>query len=299
MTIQMFKECWPDSLGFIDIFTTLPAYLCFTLIALSIDAYHLGRAVIRPLSFGASHLVCMAYHWLCRVYSPGERELDRQTAALDLRCISWTFQTSLEKPVHHSIVKYLATIPELPDFDPIIVTGCFEVLVGCVSVSNGKAVIVKGLDRLATASAQSFLCTFHRLSVMDPASNVLTDLRQRFSSSSLRWADLTDLSFRLTMEVICTLVHPSKNRRLASWDAPSPSSQDHITFAQLLAKTAQMEYQQMECRKVPRWILRFVIYSLSLDPLPAASIVADCLTIIAIDLGCDIPKITISDERCV
>ena len=83
------------------------------------------------------------------------------------------------------------------------------------------------------------------------------------------------------------------------WDDFTPYGHDHITFTQFLAKTAHMEYQQTERQKVPRWILRFVNYSLSLDPLPAASIVADCLTIIAIDLGCDISKITISDERCV
>ena len=299
-TVDMFEHYWPDSPGFINIFKTLAAYVLFTPITLSFDAYYLGGAVIRSLPIGASHLVRTGYRWLCRVYSSGERELDRQTAALDLRCISWTFQTSLEKPVHHSIVKYLATIPELPDFDPTLVTGCFEILVGCVSISNGKVGIIEGLDQLATASAQSFLCTFHHLSVMDPASNVLTDLRRRFHSSFLQWVTFTDPpKFHFTMEVVRTLVHPSKNRRLASWDNLGPSSQNHVTFAQLLAKTAQMEYRQTECRKVPRWILRFVIYLLSLDPLPAAPIIADCLTIIAIDLGCDISEIRISHERCV
>ena len=136
---------------------------------------------------------------------------------------------------------------------------------------------------------------------MDPASSVLTDLRQRYFvlvSYPLQ-ADFTALPFHFTMTMIHTLVFPGKNRPPALWDAFSPFSQNHTSFAQLLAKTAQMEYQQTERRKVPRWIHRFVIYSLSLDPLPAASIVADCLTIIAIDLGCDISKITISDERCV
>jgi hypothetical protein len=101
------------------------------------------------------------------------------------------------------------------------------------------------------------------------------------------------------MSVIHHLVYSGHNYRHILLDNFGPSSHDHTTFAQLLAKTARVEYQQMERRKVSRWILRFVIYSLSLDPLPAAPIVADCLIIIAIDLGCDVSKIAISDERCV
>jgi hypothetical protein len=55
-------------------------------------------------------------------------------------------QTSLEKAVHRSIVKYLETIPELPSFDPMHVTGCFEDLVGCVRVNGNKAVVMERLE---------------------------------------------------------------------------------------------------------------------------------------------------------
>ena len=86
---------------------------------------------------------------------------------LDLCSISWTLQTSLEKPVHRSVVKYLETIPELPRFDPMLVTGCFEDLVGCVSVNGNKMVVMERLESFATASAWSLSCTFHHLSVRD------------------------------------------------------------------------------------------------------------------------------------
>jgi hypothetical protein len=81
------------------------------------------------------------------------------------------------------------------------------------------------------------------------------------------------------------------------WCEDRPSGHEHTTLARDFTTVAMAEYQQVQ--KVPKWVLHFTLNSLSLDPLPPASIVADCLTIIAIDLGCDIPNIVTSDERCV
>ena len=264
------------------------------LIAFLVDIYCLGRAAalgLRTLPIRTHRLVCRVCRWLQGMRSFVEQGLDQQAVALDLRCISWTFQTSLEKPVHHSIVKYLVTIPELPDFDPTFVIHCFEALVGCLSVNNGKVVIVEGLGQSALASAQSLSRTFHRLQVTDPTSSVLRDFRQLYDATFSFWADFSDLPFDSMMRVIHILVYSGRNHRHLSWDNFNPSSPDHITLARLMARIASAKYQQTECRKVPRWILRFVIYSLSLDPLPAAPIVADCLKIIAIDLGCNVSKI--------
>ena len=40
--------------------------------------------------------------------------------------------------------------------------------------------------------------------------------------------------------------------------------------------------------KVPRWLLRFALHSLSQDPPPPVPVITASLSIIAIDLGCDI-----------
>ena len=68
-----------------------------------------------------------------------------------------------------------------------------------------------------------------------------------------------------------------------------------------LARLARSEYQRTRRVKVPRLILRFALRSLSLNPPPPASVIADCLSIIAIDLGCDGLNAgnTTLDERCV
>ena len=68
-----------------------------------------------------------------------------------------------------------------------------------------------------------------------------------------------------------------------------------------MVEAAQVEYQQTQHRKVLRWILRFALESLSLNPLPPTSVIADCLSIIAIDLGCNVSDTGLMtlDERCV
>ena len=84
------------------------------------------------------------------------------------------------------------------------------------------------------------------------------------------------------------------------WDDYRPSDQEFAPFARCMVGAAQEEYQQREDKKkVLRWILRFALHSLSLDPPPPPSVIADSLVIIAVDLDCDVSSIATLDERCV
>jgi len=79
-------------------------------------------------------------------------------------------------------------------------------------------------------------------------------------------------------------------RQSFQWSDYEPSADEHATVAHNLVKLARFENQRVQQVKVPRFLLRFAFHSLSLDPLPP-SIVTDCLSIIAIDLGCDVPAV--------
>ena len=57
--------------------------------------------------------------------------------------------------------------------------------------------------------------------------------------------------------------------------------------ARALVKFTQFKYK--ERAKVPQWLLRFALHSLSQDPPPPPSIVSDSLSIITIDLECYVP----------
>ncbi|KAF9780433.1 hypothetical protein BJ322DRAFT_292345 [Thelephora terrestris] len=93
------------------------------------------------------------------------------------------------------------------------------------------------------------------------------------------------------------MIHALVTRRWISdhlWCEDRPSSHEHITLARDFTAVALAEYQRVQ--GVPHWILHFALNSLSLNPLPPAPVVADCLTMIAIDLGCDISNIAALHE---
>jgi len=83
------------------------------------------------------------------------------------------------------------------------------------------------------------------------------------------------------------------------WNDYKPSGDQHIIVAYALAKLARFEYRRRGHWKVPRWLLRFASHSLAQYPLPPTPVITNCLSIIAIDLGCKFTNTTTACERCV
>ena len=282
--------------------------------ALVIDVYHLERAMSHSLvifSIGAYHISFVIIRLLttfpCRIFNRSrdappalEQGLGRQTTMLELRCISWMIQTSLDKAIRLLALKHLVTMALLPDFDPTLVVGCFDIFIASISLDNRCMVTVKqGLEELAASSAICFLRTFHHLSVMDPTSSVLEDVRQRHDKVFPVATDFRGLPFYYAMAKAHGLLDQTWYDH--NWGDYRPSTWEHIQASRDIAEVARVAHEQSQYRKVPCWILRFTLHSLSLDPPPP--VVADCLSIIAIDLGCacDVSNIGSMnlDERCV
>jgi len=269
--------------------------------ALILDASRLWRATAWSLLIFARRV----YARLPGAPSITVHGLDQQTTLLDIQCISWVLRISLDKAVHVSTLESLATMIPLASFDPTLVADCFNVFIGCMKVINRTVVITPGLEKLATASATSLLRTFAHLSVVDPRSGVLGAVRQDYNKVFPSEMCFKDCKSDHTLGAIHRLLSPG-NRHVqqarVEWQEYKPSSQEHVIFANTLFKLARYEYQRREGEeKVPRWILRFALHSLSSDPLPSTSVIVDCLSIIAVDLGCDITNsgTTILDERYI
>jgi len=285
-----------------DSVTDIANFLCYSLlipIAVVADICDIGRAVAQRLvAFGKT-----VYRRIINTLFPQTHNLDRESLVLDLRCISWMLQTSLDKAVHLSTVKHLVTMPTLADFNPTLIVGCFRAFVGCVEVGTNKRdlAIVPGFEQLAAASALSFFNTTSHLLAMDPPSSALEDIRQRYLRVFSTQADFHGHQFYHIMNAVRCLFVPYMGRRSFQWNGYEPSAYEHNMVARNLVKIARFKYETARKAKVPRWILRFVLHSLTLDSLPPSSVVADCLLIIAIDLGCDLSTTgaTTSDERCV
>ena len=79
---------------------------------------------------------------------------------LDVHCVSWTLQISVDRAVRLSTLEHLATMGTLAGIAPVLVANCFHVFVDCVNVLDNDVVVVREHGRLATASAMSFFRIF-------------------------------------------------------------------------------------------------------------------------------------------
>jgi len=254
------------------------------------DVYQLGQVILQR-----SATLCRTVYRRLTGSSP-------QTHALDLRCVSWMLQTSLDKSVRLSTLKHLELLMSTPaDFDPALVAYCFNDFVGCINVSDCQVVVMQGFGELAAASALCFFHTISHLSIVHPALRVLEDINQRYTEVFPANVDFHGHTFSHAMNAIHNVFIRSVDRRHFTWDDYNPPNDEHAVVAQVLLKLVWFGYQRTQKTKAPRLTLRFALHTLSLDPLPPTSIVADCLSIIAIDLGCDVSNTgaATTDERCV
>jgi hypothetical protein len=262
-------------------------------ITLVLDVYCLGRMILRSLvAFGGT-----VHHRFTNT-NPRTHDLNQQTIISDLQCISWMFQTSLNKAFYLSALKYLAAIPELAYFDPTLVISCFSIFASCVNAIGRELVLVEGSQQLATLSARCLLRTLRHLSLTDPRSSTLEDLRRRYNSIfPLDFARFDSLPIRYTTLALDILFRPEP--KMPIWwtqrNDNRPSLQEHIHLAWCIAEAARVRGQQGYYEVVPDWMLRFVRDSMSQDPPPPPSVVADCLKAIAFVLHCDFSI----DDRCV
>jgi len=249
--------------------------------------------------------VVVVWDWLHRT-----RGLDKPVAVLDLKCISWVLQTSLDKAVHLSTLKLLAEMTALADFNPDFVSACFDILAGCVAVVNGKAVITQESEELAKVSAQCCLRSLSRLATMDPKLSALRGVRQRYTRTFPFETNFEGLPSDHSLRTIHNIFYSASNSKIRWKDYKLPSG-DQVTLAHNLAQLAHRRasgatwstwnvfLRATGHKKVPRWILRFALHHLSQNPPPPTSIITNCLMIIAIDLGCAVSITTTLDERCV
>ena len=176
---------------------------------------------------------------------------------------------------------------------------CFGISIVCISVSNRREESTEGLEQLATAFAERFYRTLCHLTVTDPTSSVLRGMHRRYNEVFPRQINFTCLPYHHTITMIDTLTRQdwSYDRQTIWRDDHRPSDDEHVQFSRDTAQLAQAKYQQEQ--EVPEWTLNFALDSMFLDPLPPASVVADCLKVIAIALGCDISDFPASDGRYV
>jgi hypothetical protein len=289
------------------------------LIALAIDACLLGREVVWLLAAFCRRV----YGRFTSTSTTQAHSLDNQSIKFGLRCASWMLQTSLDKVIHLSTLEHLVTMTALTEFDPTLVGDCFNIFIGCINVSNRKVVIMQGSEQLLTLSAICCLHSIPHLLFMDPNSRILGDIRQRYITVLPFMTDFNGLPSSHILGVLHSTFHQTRCnikmypdpivpclsqflrrtqtpvRPRIHWEDYEPSGDDHIMVARAFTRLAWFRCQMRQHGKVPRWLLRFVLHSLSQYPPPQTPVVVDCLSIIAISLGHSLSDVLTLDERCV
>jgi len=169
-----------------------------------------------------------------------------------------------------------------------------EALLGSTEVSGNQVTECPRSERVAGVAS---MCLLHALSGADPKSRVVEDTRQRYIGDIPRKANFEG-PFCYTMIAIHAILIHSRECQPFEWMGYKPCAWDHVLFSNSMVQVA---YRKRQRGKVPRWVLRFALHSLSQDPPPPTSVVASCLSIIAIDLGCDVSSVesSILNGRCV
>jgi len=129
------------------------------------------------------------------------------------------------------------------------------------------------------------LCLLRVLSGVDPTSSVLDGICEHYVEVIPRMANFDGLHCYYAINAIHASLVTSQIRQFFEWVDYEPDFQEHIFFANTLVQVA---HNGIRHGKVPRWLLRFAIHSLSQYPPPPISVTIDCLTIIMVDLGYDV-----------
>ena len=277
-------------------------------------AYDLFSVVRTPIVLG---FICMRkmYHHLFMTprspepLLPNGTSLDiidafeQQLHILDSYCISWMLGTSLDRDFNIIALELLMETSTFPTSDPTILLNCFNVLAGCVTTVGTRAVVTRGSERLAEMAITCFLTLLSHFLVIMPGSGVVEDVRHRYKNAFAPTTSFSGLQSSSTMTAIHHLFYTSAHgRRPVRWEDFHLSLPEHGSIMRSLLLIAWSEYRRRrQCKKVPRWILRFVLRCLSQDTLPPDDIIADSLLIVAIDLGYSISEgdILISDKGYV
>ena len=239
---------------------------------------------------------------------------------LDTNCVSWTLRTSLDEPTRLLAMRLLATTT-LQGYNPTLAVDCLDVLLHCVGVVNGSAVIVQELEQLTRLSALCFLNTLSHLALLNPLSGVFEDLRRSYTRAFPPATNFDNLPCSHILGIIHCIFYPVRVERLLLPAAPSrflhlawrgaqvsrvrwedyrPASDECTLVTYSLLKLSKLEYLRAGT-KVSRWVIRFTLHVLSQEPMPTTSVIAACLTVIGIDIQCCDSFLfdMMTDGRCV
>ena len=112
--------------------------------------------------------------------------------------------------------------------------------------------------------------------------------------------DFSGCPFPQTLRMTHEVIYSDQEIKVPiGWGYYELANYERVAVAHAISNLSWSEYRRRGPDKVPPPHLSFALHYISQDPPPPASVIASCLLIIAIDLGCDVQENVIFAERCV
>ena len=179
--------------------------------------------------------------------------------------------------------RLLGAMDRIHSFDPQLAVTYVDVLLNCIDVKDDQVTERPGSERAANTAS---VCLLRALCCVDWTAMVDEDTFEHYASTVPPSPNFEELLCRHTMSAIHVLLVSHKGRRL-DWMDYKPSPSEYVLFANALDHVVRTRASPAGS-KVPRWVLRFVLHSMSQDPPPPTPVIITYLSIIATDLECNI-----------
>jgi len=210
-------------------------------------------------------------------------QLDRELIAVVFLWVAWIDVLDESRPRSDIAQdRFLQLWDRIHLANPAPAAIYLDTLLRYLDVDNSWVTERPGLEQGARAAS---ICLLRALSSVDLAPTTLEGIHKSYVAVIPRMANFDGLRCYHAINAIHATLMGGRRRRFFEWTGYEPHTQEHVFFTDTLARIAHKGKQD---GKVPRWILRFVIHSMSHDPPPPIPVITDCLTIIAIDLECDV-----------
>lgn len=141
-----------------------------------------------------------------------------------------------------------------------------------------------------------FLLTYSHLLFVDFTSSAVSDIERRYERIFPCSLGVTNLPLPHILGTIHKAFNWGVNPPI-KWQDYKPTNHEHVVVACAIYELAWSE-RRLRTEISPLYV-SFASHYISQDPLPPPSVIAYCLLIIAIDLGCNVPKTMVLAERCV
>lgn len=232
-------------------------------------------------------MVAMILAPMCLAFRKYSQSIDTHLiqefdAVPELECISWILQSTTDGATEEYTLLYFAMLMAIFDDDPFITVKGFKILFDYIkAIKENKQ---RQIDQLLKASVFATTFSMKQIVHMDPTSPFLADMRKHYIKIFPSTANLEGSPYYYSVGSVYNILYPGQNHSWLDW-RNCKLEYPHSDIATNFRDLAHLKYQRQE--KVPCWILRFVLYSLSLDPPPATLDVYKYVAIVASDLGSD------------